>query len=107
MPEITNIKEKIKDLQTDLVDYEISNELSQRIAELQTDLEPQRERTATFLAYTVSIAFCGVIALPLLFVFLFNKTIATETSDFIKSILPAVSAILGLVFGFYFSEKRL
>lgn len=106
MPNFIDLSEKIKDLKTDLKDHEISDELSQRIKKLRTDIDTQREGTAAFLAYAVSVAFCVIIAFPLLFIFLF-RFLDPGISEFIKSVLPSITTLLGVAFGFYFSEKRL
>lgn len=106
MPNFIDIGEKAKDLQTTLGDYEISDELEERIKTLQTDLDTQREGTATFLAYTAAIVFGIIVILPILFFFLY-RVLDPGISDFIRSIVPSLTTLLGLVFGFYFSEKRL
>ena len=104
MPNFINIEEKEKDLQINL--YEISDDLEERIKQMSTDLDTQREGTATVLAYIVAIFFCVIVGLPILFFFIY-RVLDPGLSDFIRSIIPSLTTLLGLVFGFYFSEKRL
>jgi hypothetical protein len=80
--------------------------IEERAKDLQTRVYYQREWTATFLAYVVSIVFCIVIALPFIF-FLRFGFLDPVLSEFIKTILPSITTLLGVAFGFYFSIKRL
>lgn len=107
MPDRVDLEEYIKNknLYLDLNETEIYD-IGKRAEGLITDINIRREGTATFLAYTVSIVFCIIITLPLLFIFFF-RDLDPGISEFIKSVLPSITTLLGVAFGFYFSEKRL
>jgi len=107
MPDLVDLGERIKNknLYLDLNETEFYD-IEKHAEGLITEINILREGTATFLAYTVSIVFCVIIALPLLFIFLF-RVLDPGMSEFIKSVLPSITTLLGVAFGFYFSEKRL
>lgn len=104
VPNSISIEEKAKDLQMNV--SEESEELKKLINEMSIKLDVKREGTAAILAYSVVTILGILVVLPILFFFVY-RVLDPGLSDFIRSIVPSLTTLLGLVFGFYFSEKRL
>lgn len=104
VPNSISIREKAKDLQMNV--SEKSDELEKLINKMSVKLDAKREGTATILAYSAVTILGILVILPILFFFVY-RVLDPGLSDFIRSIVPSITTLLGLVFGFYFSEKRL
>lgn len=72
-------------------------------------IEERRERTAGWLAIGSLVIFALTILAPLVALILAEGNISSIEGllEFIKVILPAETALLGMSFGFYFSQSRL
>lgn len=67
-------------------------------------LQWNREKTAGIFAI-ILLFFTGIIFFTPIFEALILKD--SKTQEYVKTILPVFTGILGIVVGFYFSEKRL
>lgn len=72
-------------------------------------IEEKRENTAGWLAIGSLVIFAITILAPLVALILAEGNISSIEGllEFIKVILPAETALLGMSFGFYFSQSRL
>ena len=66
----------------------------------------RREATASFLAKAIAVVFVITAISPLIYLFIF-KSLSDNFIDFIKTVMTPEATLLGLIIGFYFSEKRL
>ncbi len=66
--------------------------------DFQIGTEVIREKTTSWLAGSIMIAFLIIISLPIW---------VPSSFDYVKYILPSITTLLGMAFGFYFSERRL
>lgn len=68
----------------------------------------KREDTATILAIILISTFSILVISSLYLLFTnFNKELSEKIIEYINIVLPPVATLIGMVFGFYFSEKRL
>lgn len=70
-------------------------------------IEVQREKTAKWLSYIVIGVFAVTIIATIVALIWVHYSRLTNLLEFIKVILPAETALLGTIFGFYFSQSRL
>jgi hypothetical protein len=70
-----------------------------------TKPELKRENTASALAIIIVLTF-SILVISSLYL-LFFKEGSEKIIDYISIVLPPVTTLIGMVFGFYFSEKRL
>ncbi len=72
-------------------------------------IEEQREKIAGILSIVTIVIFGVTILAPLVALILAGGNISKINGllEFIKVILPAEAALLGVSFGFYFSQTRL
>jgi hypothetical protein len=68
-------------------------------------LEEKRENTASLLAKIIVVLF-AVMVLSSLCLLLSDKY-STKVADYIEMVLPSISTLIGVVFGFYFSQSRI
>jgi len=69
-------------------------------------LESRREQAATWLAYGLLIVFALTILLPLGYWIVKGKP-EGEVLTYVKDVATNQIALLGVAFGFYFSQRRL
>lgn len=72
----------------------------------ETPLEVRRETTAARLAYGLLGVFALTVLLPLLY-WLWQGVPSAEVLTYVKDVTTTEIALLGVTFGFYFSQRRL
>jgi len=68
-------------------------------------LEEIRENIASWLALIIVFLF-GIIVLSCLYLLSIDKYSA-EMTEYISIVLPSITTLIGVIFGFYFSQSRL
>ena len=72
---------------------------------LKVDLDEKRENIASLLAITIVVLF-AVMILSFLYLIFIGK-FSTEMIEYINIVLPSITTLIGMVFGFYFSQSRI
>ncbi len=70
-------------------------------------IEEQRESTAKWLAYVIAGVFALTTLVTIAALIWLDPSKTPTLLEFVKVILPALTALLGTAFGFYFSQSRL
>lgn len=73
----------------------------------ESPLETWREKTASRLAYGLLGVFAITVFVPVLQWVAFHTTPSAELLDYVKHVASIVTPLLGVAFGFYFSQRRL
>jgi membrane glycosyltransferase len=68
-------------------------------------LDEKRENIASLLAITIVVLF-AVMILSFLYLIFIGK-FSTEMIEYINIVLPSITTLIGMVFGFYFSQSRI
>ena len=72
---------------------------------LKVDLDEKRENIASWLAIIIVVLF-AVMVLSTLYLILIGK-FSTEITEYINIVLHSITTLIGVVFGFYFSQSRI
>lgn len=68
-------------------------------------LEEIRENIASWLALII-VSLFAIIVLSCLYLLSIDK-FSTEITEYINIVLPSITTLIGVIFGFYFSQGRL
>lgn len=68
-------------------------------------LEEIRENIASWLALIIVFLF-AIIVLSCLYLLSTDK-FSTEITEYVNIVLPSITTLIGVIFGFYFSQSRL
>ena len=71
------------------------------------ETEQKREKTASYIAYGLAGAFVITIVGPLLYWLFTGQAPPDGLLPFVKDMAALEGALMGVILGFYFSQKRL